>query len=55
MKGNRGLMLLVIALIAGGLLVFYFTYFVKEGEKQPIFHISTPEKAWRSPEQGNEG
>lgn len=37
MKGNRGLMLLVIALIAGGLLVFYFTYFVKEGEKQPIF------------------
>jgi len=27
MKGNRGLMLLVIALIAGGLLVFYYTYF----------------------------
>ena len=35
MKGNRGLLLLVIALIAGGLLVLYFSG--KEGEKQPVF------------------
>ena len=36
MKGNRGLLFLVIALIAGGLVVFYFTYFGKESKKQPI-------------------
>jgi hypothetical protein len=35
MKRNRGLLLLVIALIAGGLLVLYFSG--KEGEKQPVF------------------
>jgi len=34
MKWNRGLLLLVIALIAGGLLVFYFTYFGNESRKQ---------------------
>jgi len=37
MKGNRGLSLLVIALIAGGLMVFYFSYYGKEGEKKPTF------------------
>jgi hypothetical protein len=35
MKGNRGLLLLVIALIAGGLVVFYFSYYGEEGEKRP--------------------
>lgn len=35
MKGNRGLLLLVIALIAGGLVVFYFSYYREEGEKRP--------------------
>jgi len=35
MKGNRGLLLLVIALIVGGLLVFYFTYFGPKSKKQP--------------------
>jgi len=37
MKGNRGLILLVIALIVGGLLVFYYTYFGSESKKQPTF------------------
>lgn len=37
MKGNRGLLLLVIALIAGALLVFYYTYFGSESKKQPTF------------------
>jgi hypothetical protein len=37
MKGNRGLSLLVIALIVGGLMVFYFSYYGKEGEKKPTF------------------
>ena len=37
MKGNRGLLLLVIALIAGGLLVFYYTYFGSKSGKQPTF------------------
>jgi len=35
MRGNKGLLLLVIALIAGGLLVLYFTYYGKEAEKKP--------------------
>ena len=35
MKGNKGLLLLVIALIAGGLLVFYFTYLSPKSKKQP--------------------
>jgi hypothetical protein len=35
MKGNRGLLFLVIALIAGGLVVFYFSYYGEEGEKRP--------------------
>jgi len=35
MKGNRGLLLLVIALIAGGLVVFYFSFYREEGEKRP--------------------
>jgi len=34
MKRNRGLLLLIIALIAGGLTVFYFRYCGKESEKQ---------------------
>ncbi len=37
MRGNRGLLLLIIALIAGGLMVFYFSYYGKKGEKQPAF------------------
>ena len=37
MKGNRALSLLVIALIAGGLLILYFTYFGKEYEGKPAF------------------
>ncbi|MBW1858465.1 MAG: hypothetical protein JRI42_09450, partial [Deltaproteobacteria bacterium] len=37
MKGNRGLLLLVIALIAGGLFVFYYTYFGSKSRKQPDF------------------
>ena len=34
MKWNRGLLLLVIALITGGLIVFYFSYSGNESEKQ---------------------
>jgi len=34
MKSNRGLLLLVIALITGGLIVFYFSYYGNESEKQ---------------------
>lgn len=37
MKGNRGLLLLVIALIAGGLFIFYYTYFGSKSKKQPTF------------------
>ena len=37
MKGNKGLLLLVIALIAGGLIVFYYTYFGSKSRKQPTF------------------
>jgi len=37
MKGNRGLLLLVIALIAGGLFIFYYTYFGSKSRKQPTF------------------
>ena len=37
MKGNRALLLLVIALIAGGLLILYFNYFGKEHEGKPAF------------------
>jgi hypothetical protein len=44
MKGNRGLLLLVIALIAGGLLVFYFTYFGSKSKKQPTFQEVEKEK-----------
>jgi len=43
MKGNRGLLLLVIALIAGGLLVLYFSG--KEGEKQPVFQEEEKKEA----------
>ena len=36
MRRNKGLLFLAIALIIGGLLVFYFTYYYgKEGKKQP--------------------
>jgi len=44
MKGNRGLLLLVIALIAGGLLVFYYSYFGSESEKQPTFQEAEKEE-----------
>ena len=37
MKGNRGLLLLIIALIVGGLMVFYFSYFGGEPGKEPTF------------------
>jgi hypothetical protein len=37
MRGNRGLLLLVIALIVGGLFVFYYTYFGSKSKKQPTF------------------
>ena len=37
MKGNRGLLLLIIALIAGGLFVFYYTFFGSKSRKQPAF------------------
>lgn len=37
MKGNKGLLLLVIALIAGGLLVFYYTYFGSKSREHPTF------------------
>lgn len=37
MKGNRALLFLVVALIAGGLLILYFNYFGKEYEEKPAF------------------
>ena len=37
MKGNRALLFLVIALIAGGLLILYLNYFGKEDEGRPAF------------------
>jgi hypothetical protein len=37
MKGNRALWFLIIALIAGGLVILYFHYFGKEYEEQPAF------------------
>jgi len=45
MKWNRGLLLLVIALIAGGLLVFYFTYFGNESRKQTTSQEAEKEKS----------
>ncbi len=45
MKWNRGLLLLVVALIAGGLLVFYFTYLGNESSKQPAFQEAEKEKS----------
>ena len=40
MGGNRGLLLLVIALIAGGLMALYFGYYGKKVEKQPAFQVA---------------
>ncbi len=37
MKGNRALLFLVIALIAGGLLILYFNYAGKKDEGKPAF------------------
>lgn len=37
MKGNKALLFLVIALIAGGLVIFYFHYFGKGHEEKPAF------------------
>ncbi len=45
MRGNKGLLFLVIALIAGALLVLYFIYYAKESKKGPLF-----EAGERSPE-----
>jgi hypothetical protein len=51
---NRGLLLLVIALIVGGLFVFYYTYFGSKSKKQPTFQeeekIRSEELAKRSQE-----
>jgi hypothetical protein len=45
MKGNRGLLLLIIALIAGGLIVFYYTYFGSKSRKQPTFQETEERKS----------
>jgi hypothetical protein len=54
MRGNKGLLLLVIALIVGGLFVFYYTYFGSKSKKQPTFQeeekIRSEELAKRSQE-----
>ncbi len=47
MKGNRALLLLIIALIAGGLMAFYFSYYGKEREKPPA--IQEVEKGEEEP------
>jgi hypothetical protein len=44
MKGNRALLLLVIALIAGGLLVLYFNYYGKKQEGKPAFQQEREEE-----------
>jgi len=41
MKGNKALLLLVVALIAGGLLILYFHYFGKGFEKEPVFQAKS--------------
>jgi hypothetical protein len=43
MKGNKALLLLVVALIAGGLLILYFHYFGKGFEKEPVFQQQSKE------------
>lgn len=45
MKGNRALLFLVIALIAGGLLILYFSYFGKEHERKPAFQQERKEES----------
>ena len=50
MKGNRGLLLLVIALIAAGLVVFYFSYYGEEGEKRPTVQEAEEREAKANPE-----
>lgn len=37
MKGNRALLFLIVALIAGGLIILYFTYFGNHDEEKPAF------------------
>lgn len=44
MKGNRALWLLVIALIAGGLLVLYFNYYSKKHERESAFQQESRKK-----------
>jgi hypothetical protein len=44
MKGNRALLFLVVALIAGGLLILYFKYFGKEYEQKPAFQQERKEE-----------
>jgi len=51
MKANRALLLLVIALIAGGLLVLYFNYYGKKREGRPAFQQEREEEL-KDREQG---
>jgi hypothetical protein len=44
MTGNRALLLLIVALIAGGLLVLYFNFRDKEAERKPAFQQEGPEE-----------
>jgi len=44
MKRNRGLLFFVVALIVGGLLAFYFTYFGNESKKQPTLKMAEKKK-----------
>jgi len=53
MKRNRGLLLLVIALIAGGSIVFYFRYCGKQGESQPTLQ-EVEERGTKEVEEGSQ-
>jgi hypothetical protein len=44
MRMNRALLLLIVALIAGGLLVLYLNFHDKEAERKPAFHQEGPEE-----------
>jgi hypothetical protein len=52
MKGNRGLLLLIIALIVGGLIVFYFSYYGEESERQSGIQ-ETEQSEFRDLEEGD--
>ncbi len=52
MRRNKGLLLLAIALIIGGLLVFYFSYYYgKEGEKQATVENTDMDREERAQEE----